>query len=359
MDASPRDPESHAHPYDAAALSPLTWIAAALAGVSLVYAILHPLTHAGAQGLLMGGVAGVTAVACGGLALIAKAGKVQPSRSHLALAAIALLTTVDSVTDLWIYDDVQMTTNVMLVLLGAASVLVRTGWFVAVVALIWAVWTPVLVFVAEPTELAHWLIAMAMASALGVAINVTRRQLIDGTVSAVRAAEEAGVRDALTGLANRRGLELQAAPIIEAARRTGDAVHCLFVDVDELKRVNDSLGHAAGDELLVAVADALRSVTRGTDIVARWGGDEFCVLGPGSGMPPVELERRIHEHVRKVPPLPKETWDAGVSVGSAMVPPWESSSLAELLQAADKEMYRRRALRRTTSPRIRSANTER
>ena len=107
------------------------------------------------------------------------------------------------------------------------------------------------------------------------------------------AAEAAAVRDHLTGLANRRGLAMVGAQMVEQARRQGDAVHCIFVDIDGLKRVNDALGHAVGDEVIVAVAEALRAATRATDVVARWGGDEFCVVGPGPGMAPLELERRV------------------------------------------------------------------
>src|SRR5436190_18341775 len=111
MDASPGDAHAHVHSYDSAALAPLALVAGVLAAISLAYAVLHPLTHPVLHGFVMGGVAALTAVVCGCLALTAKAGKVPPRYSHLALAAVALLCTVDSVTDVWIYDDVRATTN--------------------------------------------------------------------------------------------------------------------------------------------------------------------------------------------------------------------------------------------------------
>ena len=82
-------------------------------------------------------------------------------------------------------------------------------------------------------------------------------------------------------------------------------------------------------------------------MVARWGGDEFCVVGPGPGHGPLELERRVRETVSLQPPGARV--DSGirkVSAGGAMLAPWDAGSLDTLLGKADQEMYLRRALRR-------------
>src|SRR5439155_7902497 len=121
-------------------------------------------------------------------------------------------------------------------------------------------------------------------------------------------------------------------------------------DVDGLKEVNDRLGHLAGDRVLLAVAEAVRLSVRSGDVVARWGGDEFSVLGPGPGTSPVELERRILAKLREVPPEDVPGWETKVSAGSAMLAPWDDGDLASLLDQADREMYRRRALRRDPQP---------
>jgi diguanylate cyclase (GGDEF)-like protein len=188
-------------------------------------------------------------------------------------------------------------------------------------------------------------VALAAATGLSVLISAVRRQGVEALVAAKELADAAAVRDHLTGLANRRGLAMLGTQIVEHSRREGDAVHCVFVDVTSLANVNAESGAEAGDAVLVAVADALRGVTRATDVVARWGGDQFCVLGPGPGMPPLELERRVREHVighGGVDPA----WPARVNAGGAMLAPWDSGTLDTLLGKADQEMHLRRALRR-------------
>ncbi len=84
--------------------------------------------------------------------------------------------------------------------------------------------------------------------------------------------------DDLTGLRNRGGFLRSAEDQLKLARRRGTPLVLLFVDVDGLKEVNDTLGHAAGDRLLESAADLLSRTFRETDLVARVGGDEFCVL---------------------------------------------------------------------------------
>lgn len=90
--------------------------------------------------------------------------------------------------------------------------------------------------------------------------------------------ERLGTRDALTGIANRRALAAELEHAIRHARRYGDGVSVLYLDLDGFKAVNDLHGHAAGDAVLVEVAARLTALLRPTDLAARVGGDEFCVL---------------------------------------------------------------------------------
>ncbi len=89
-------------------------------------------------------------------------------------------------------------------------------------------------------------------------------------------------RDALTGLANRRRLEMELDRNISFSKRTGQPLAVIMMDLDNFKIVNDTAGHLVGDNILRAVASTLRSRVRVTDLVVRWGGDEFCILVPAT-----------------------------------------------------------------------------
>ena len=89
-------------------------------------------------------------------------------------------------------------------------------------------------------------------------------------------------RDALTGLANRRRLEMELERNISFSKRTGQPLAVIMMDLDKFKICNDTAGHLVGDNVLRAVASTLRSRVRVTDLVVRWGGDEFCILVPAT-----------------------------------------------------------------------------
>jgi diguanylate cyclase (GGDEF)-like protein len=114
------------------------------------------------------------------------------------------------------------------------------------------------------------------------------RALCDVVATALRNArlyaqvEELAARDRLTGLYNRRLFEEHLDVAVARARRTGEELSLLVIDLDGLKRINDLGGHTAGDEALQALAESLTSTTRATDVACRLGGDEFAVILPGS-----------------------------------------------------------------------------
>lgn len=91
---------------------------------------------------------------------------------------------------------------------------------------------------------------------------------------------ETSLTDALTGVGNRRKLDQALAAEISRVRRNGGSLSAIMTDVDHFKRVNDVFGHGAGDKVLARVGELLRSQTRATDIVTRFGGEEFVVLMP-------------------------------------------------------------------------------
>lgn len=168
-------------------------------------------------------------------------------------------------------------------------------------------------------------------------------------------AADAAVLDQLTGAANRQGLAMIARPMIENARRQGQAVHCLYVDLEDFRSVNERAGWEAGDRLLAAAAEALRGSTRLTDVVARWSADEFVVLGPGTGTSPLEMERRVRKRLTADCPVTTDIWTPRVSVGSSTLVPWDDGDLEDLTRRADEDMHLRRSLRRRTRAVGRSA----
>lgn len=142
------------------------------------------------------------------------------------------------------------------------------------------------------------------------------------------------VTDPLTGLFNRRYFELSMLRELARSERDGSALALLMIDIDGMKQFNDHGGHDAGDLALKAVAEALRRACRGSDLVSRWGGDEFVVLAPmTSEADAVGLARRINDELLQSP--------VRVSVGVGMAVARESS--AQLFATADAALYRHKA----------------
>jgi diguanylate cyclase (GGDEF)-like protein len=143
--------------------------------------------------------------------------------------------------------------------------------------------------------------------------------------------------DALTQIPNRRAFFESAAHEIERARRSGRPLALAFVDIDAFKDVNDVLGHAEGDALLVTVAQTLRGATRAVDVVARLGGDEFALLLPET--PPAEVEPLLSRvRAALLAAVAQRGWKVGFSIGAAVfvAPP---ASADELMARADELMY--------------------
>lgn len=146
--------------------------------------------------------------------------------------------------------------------------------------------------------------------------------------------------DHLTNLPNRRYLEEATRTAVSQAARRGERVTLLFVDLDRFKRVNDTFGHAGGDALLAQVALRLAASVEEGDVVARMGGDEFCVLHVGSsaGADHAELSRRLLEALRPPFELLGERVVVGASVGVSVFP--DDAHDAMTLQIhADAAMY--------------------
>jgi diguanylate cyclase (GGDEF)-like protein len=146
--------------------------------------------------------------------------------------------------------------------------------------------------------------------------------------------------DSLTGLPNRAVFRDQMDASVASLRRRGPfAIH--FIDLDEFKQVNDTLGHPCGDELLCAVADRLRAVVRSSDIVARFGGDEFVVLQYPLGQPTeaASLAERMVAALAERFEISGNDVLIGASIGIALAPR-DGTDADLLLKNADMALYR-------------------
>jgi diguanylate cyclase (GGDEF)-like protein/PAS domain S-box-containing protein len=183
---------------------------------------------------------------------------------------------------------------------------------------------------------------------VGTGIDVTdARQLeLERTAAEARLRHMAD-HDTLTGLPNRRRFEEELDRHIALGRRYGMGGALLLLDLDDFKRVNDEFGHKAGDRVLSAVAVVLNHRLRESDIVARFGGDEFAVLMPvGGAEEATELAELLGAAIRSEVPTPAGPLSA--SVGIALF--GDLSTADDVLSRADDAMY---AQKRADAPAVR------
>jgi diguanylate cyclase (GGDEF)-like protein/hemerythrin-like metal-binding protein len=163
-------------------------------------------------------------------------------------------------------------------------------------------------------------------------LESTNRELRD----VVDALEHAAGTDRLTGAWNRRRFEEAAHAEMSLAHRRGTPVSMLMIDIDRFKRVNDSMGHEAGDAVLVGVANSIRDQLRGSDPLARWGGEEFLVLSPINRL---EGGQVLAEKLRKAVAAMQFPGLGSVTISVGVAEHVTGETLAQWIGRADRAVY--------------------
>jgi diguanylate cyclase (GGDEF)-like protein len=153
--------------------------------------------------------------------------------------------------------------------------------------------------------------------------------------------------DALTGLYNRRAFFLLAEHQWQAVLRRKSTLLLFFLDIDGFKEINDTWGHKEGDHALQVLADVLRESFRGTDVIARMGGDEFAVVCEASAVSQSTIEQRLDSMVRQANQVEGRKFQLSLSVGMLVCEGSLSAlTVGELVTQADALMYRQKRQRR-------------
>lgn len=167
-----------------------------------------------------------------------------------------------------------------------------------------------------------------------------------------------GFTDALTGIFNRRYFESRCQEEVASIRRHKTTLACMFLDIDKFKRINDSFGHPAGDEVLRNVSKQIKTQLRNNDVLARFGGEEFVVLLPKTGLRHAcEIAERIRSTIASQPfqVTTKDSLSVTISIGVALAPDeldGDDRAVAhKLLSTADEALFqaKRRGRNRVVS----------
>jgi diguanylate cyclase (GGDEF)-like protein len=212
----------------------------------------------------------------------------------------------------------------------------RSGYFLACIAA--AVWTVATWLGTPPPRLVT---PVAWSAIVYLVVFMAVAVLTDRLRTAVNLQRLAQLQEPLTGLANSSAFRQELAEEIERALRYGGIFTVAYMDLDDFKEVNDSLGHAEGDKVIQRVAQVLQESTRTTDTAARMGGDEFALLLPETPYAQAEgALRKLRNRVNEA--IDEGGWNTAISIGAVT---FEApvNSADEALRLADRLMYEAKA----------------
>jgi diguanylate cyclase (GGDEF)-like protein len=227
----------------------------------------------------------------------------------------------------------------------------RMGWIATALLATGMVWGMLVRPAAFPlnVELLHFLGAAVVMPSVGILAGELSRMRLGANQQrkelreALRRLHDHALHDALTGLPNRHHVQAWFAHELARCRRSGLPLALAIIDLDHFKRINDEFGHAVGDEVLRTFAHQAAAIPRDTDLLARWGGEEFLLLMPDTSLPDAaRLLARLRAHLGRPavwqPNLPRRvTFSAGVAAWT------EPKTLEALVNHADAALYRAKA----------------
>lgn len=174
---------------------------------------------------------------------------------------------------------------------------------------------------------------------LSVVVGV-RHERLQG---ALQRESERSMTDTLTGLPNYAFLS-QALPVeIRRADRTGNPVSFVLLDLDGFKAFNDRFGHEAGNRMLVAAGQAMKATARGSDIVGRFGGEEFAVIVAGTARDAFEAAERLRRAIAEVTITVDGGLEVGVTTSAGVAERWSGEETTSLMKRADEALYAAKA----------------
>ena len=258
-----------------------------------------------------------------------------------AVCALALV--VAGLAEVWSAPDGSSFAYVLLIVVAYGPL--TLAWIPALTATVPMIAGCAIVATAWPGDQAtDWVIASLAAIAIGMALLGLRLRGIDEMAELTAQVLALATRDQLTGTLNRRGLDERLPELVGTAARRNEPIFAVFVDIIGLKRANDEHGHHFGDRIIACVADGLRAAVRSGDLLARWGGDEFVILGLGQAPDPDAFTERVLEGIRRGG-IDISGWSLGTSVGTATASS-DALDVGLLIREADGDMYARRRAHR-------------
>ena len=181
-----------------------------------------------------------------------------------------------------------------------------------------------------------------------VAVDITELKEVEARLEEMKdQLQSLSLTDDLTALNNRRGFMHLAEDRLKLARREEEKLLLIFADLDGLKRINDNYGHAAGSRMIEAAADLLRDSFRQSDVIARWGGDEFVVLlGKAAGDKEELIMERVDGKIADFNAASGWPYELSISFGMVTIDVEGGRPFDEMILEADKAMYENKAKRR-------------